>query len=143
VSAVWGRGTVAAVSSALAGAGAALVVAWYQAGGTISVDRQMQWSALGVAGGAIACLAMVFWTMAGRRAVTLRLEGLLPDLERRGAVPSATAPGSDGEQPLVATGTMARYHRPSCPLVAGKAARRASQTAHEAAGRQPCGVCRP
>jgi hypothetical protein len=58
-------------------------------------------------------------------------------------VTAAHAAVGEATEVLVASPSMRRYHRPSCPLAAGKDAQAWSLPDHVAARRQPCGVCRP
>jgi hypothetical protein len=74
------------------------------------------------------------------------VERRLAELLRSADVLPLSATAADGRlsgAALVATSSMARYHRPSCPLATGKAVRAAGRATHEVAGRRPCGVCRP
>lgn len=124
---------------------AATIVAFAEASATIRVDRQVDWVALGVAGASTVCLAMVLWVLAGRRAIAARVEALasIQPPERGPVERTVVETQTRGVDGLVATDNMIRYHRPFCPLVAGKTARPATRAAHEAAGRRPCGMCEP
>jgi hypothetical protein len=44
---------------------------------------------------------------------------------------------------LVAADNMTRYHRPTCPAVAGKDVSAAAEEQHLSLGRSPCGLCLP
>jgi hypothetical protein len=121
----------------------AMVVGWYQAAGRLRVEDQVGWAVLSVGGSAAVGLVTVLLVLAGRQAVEQRLRRVLGTVaeDRRSTVPPAMA--SDSAAALVATDVMVRYHRPSCRLVHGKPIRPSERPAHEAAGRRPCGVCRP
>jgi hypothetical protein len=125
----------------LAGLGwLAMVVGWYQAAGRLRVEDQVAWAVLSVAGTTAVGLVTVLLVLAGRRAVELRLRGVL-DAVAENRQPRARAVASDTAAALVAAAGMARYHRPSCRLAQGKPIRPSARAAHEAAGRRPCGVC--
>ena len=122
---------------------AMLAIAWWETSSLLRVGDQSDWAVVGLAGTSGIMLAVVLWVLSARQAVERRLAGVLARLEPLQA-PNA---GPHREWPiaeaLVATKPMARYHRACCPLAAGKAVTEAGQAVHEAAGRQPCDVCRP
>lgn len=130
-----------------------IAVAWAEASNTVEVSEQVDWAPLGVAGVAAVSLALLGSVLVARQAVAIRLYRLAPFIapsEDRAlaAGPAATLAGTPEapaphREPLVAAGRMARYHRASCPLTAGKPVRPESRHAHEIAGRKACGVCAP
>ena len=166
-----GRAASWVVGILVAAGVAAMVFAWARASDTIEVSRQVDWASVGLAGVTALCLGLVGSVLIARQAVALRLARLAPVVEQTraagqttgaiarmtaggtaaparsngaaGAEGRATAPGIAGAMALVAAEQMARYHTATCPLAAGKAVRAASRSDHEAAGRRPCGVCRP
>jgi hypothetical protein len=99
----------------------------------------------------------VSWILSGRRALGERRAALLarmaaaapadrPDLARptAGDEPGLLAAGLDVTEDFpVAVAGLSRYHRPGCPLTAGRAAERAALLTHVQAGRRPCGICTP
>lgn len=121
----------------------AIAIAWLGAADELRVGDQAEWTLIGIVGTAAVALAALLWVLAARRAVEHRLATVL------GGVDSALAPAAarDAEwqaaEVLVASTAMAHYHRAACPLAAGKPVRTTARDAHEAAGRQPCGVCGP
>jgi hypothetical protein len=124
-----------------AGVGTAvLAVSAYQASGTVVVDDQARWGAVGLAGVAIAGIAAVMWTFQARQAVSRRRRALVAvvDAERAAPVPRQAGAATSA---LVASAAMARYHFLSCSLVAGKDVQPATRSDHQAQGRKPCGVC--
>jgi hypothetical protein len=142
---LWSPRTAVTVAGVGTAGVVAMIVAWSATARTIRVERQVDWIPLGVAGAAALTLAMVAWVLSGRRAVAVRLAGLAT-LRPTAPAPSgaaASAPVAAGDGSLVAAERMVRYHRSSCPLVAAKPTRPASRSAHEAAGRRPCGMCEP
>jgi len=128
---------------ALGVSGALLVgVGWYQAAGTVEFGHQVRSGVLSTAGLAAVSLTVALWTLGTRRTLERRVAALLRSAD---ALPSP-APADGGRLSgavLVATASMGRYHRPHCPLATDKPVRAAVRSAHEAAGRRPCGVCRP
>lgn len=137
-------GRVAAWALRLLGcAGAvAIAVAWWRASETVRVEQQVEWAPLGLAGASAISLALLLSFVAARQAVAVRLRRLAPALEKWNGPAGTDDESPSGDLgPLVAAGNMARYHRGSCPLAAGKPVRTGSRTDHEAAGRRPCGVC--
>jgi hypothetical protein len=127
----------------LGGLGAlAVAVSWAGSARTVRVGHQADWAIVGVAGSAAIVLAALLWVLAARRAVEQRLGDVLARVDVAAAPPQAGG-RTAGDARLVASAAMAHYHRPGCPLAAGKPVAAASQKDHEAAGRGPCGVCRP
>jgi hypothetical protein len=143
---LWSRRTASIVAVLGAGGFVAMAIAWRGTATTVRVDHQVDWLPLGVAGASAATLAMVGWVLAGRRSVAERVAGLtalVPAHSSSASNAAAESRAGRAAEPaaLVATDGMVRYHRPSCPLVAGKPARAQGRAAHEAAGRRPCGIC--
>lgn len=122
----------------------ALLVGWIQVSASTQVDEQVSWSALSLIGAVLVCAGAGLAATSGERVFLLHLHRLAAVVDARGSgstTSTGTAgPGVSGDQ-LVATATMSRYHRPDCPLAAGKAVAADSRAAHERAGRRPCGVC--
>lgn len=134
--------------------GIVVAVAWYVAAGEATFGQQVGPVDAALAGLVLSGIGNLAWLLHGRRALGERRRLLLPDL-------GATAPALDAREKLVPAGPMApgtapiadvflagegmeRYHRPECALAAGRAGwTTATRHEHEAAGRRPCGVCRP
>lgn len=121
-----------------------IVAGWWGASGTIDTATQTAWTAVSIGGLIIAGTGNALWLLHGRRAVAEQQRRLLslPVTAR-----AETAPRREEARPtedvVVATDTMTRYHRPDCPLVAGKDVRAAEVRDHQQKGRRPCGVCTP
>jgi len=141
---------------------AGLVIGYWGASGTVAQSTQLRWTALAVAGVAVAGLGNAVWLAAAARDVRARrgqmsvrlsmaLAGAeksaqlappgardyahLPRAEGQGAAAS-TAGGGSGVGVVTAEG-MTHYHRPDCLMVVGK-------TVREGTGRKrPCPICRP
>ncbi|MGH9000306.1 MAG: hypothetical protein ACRDY7_13060 [Acidimicrobiia bacterium] len=132
-----GLGATGAVGMAL------ILVAWAQARDTVEVDEQVSWAAVGIAGASVVGLAAVTGLTLARRAIRRRLDALSSVLGRHLTVALTEAPAgepTEGGLPVTAA-NMAHYHRPTCPLVAGKTARSGTEAEHGQAGLRPCAVC--
>jgi hypothetical protein len=126
----------------MAGSGiVAMLVAWIKVASSLHVDRQISWTGLSLVGAVLVCAGAGLAATSGERVFLLHLQRLGAALAVND--PSATTNGTGPLPPtgLVATETMSRYHRPGCPLTAGKPVVPASQVDHQRAGRLPCGVC--
>jgi hypothetical protein len=118
----------------------ALCVAWWCSSGTAQVHSLVTWVNVGVVAVVVGGLGNVTWLLQGRRAVTARqreLAGAMAAARPAGAAASAYP---DDDVRVSVPGTT-RHHRPGCVAVAGKQVERATRSAHERAGRRPCGLC--
>ena len=128
-------------------------IAWFGASDQVAWnDAQVLWVNVGGAGLILAALSSAIWILYGRRMVGRKRLLLLALLEERQQLVASTrrkpAPAFSADEPLagvaLVTGNgMSKYHRASCPLVAGKAIREASANSVNADGLVPCGVCEP
>jgi hypothetical protein len=119
--------------------GAAFVAASYEViSGKPRFEDQAGWLSLAVAGVVVAFAGQAIWLLRGRRAVGERCHALLFAEHRVRGSYSALA----RSETLVAGDGLALYHRADCPMV-GERWRTAVRSAHEAAGRVACGICRP
>ena len=141
----WDRGDLVRVIAIVAIGAVVCAVAWTGASGHAELKDQKGWVAVGVAGFLVAVAGQSRWLRQGRRAVAAHaarvmgdVAALTPDSSPRGT-PRAVSP----EQHLVATDGMRHFHRPDCPIAAGRGWAPLPRRAHEAAGRTPCGICRP
>jgi hypothetical protein len=125
---------------------AVIAVAGIAAHGQKLFHNQYVWGDLAVAGALVGFYANVIWLLRGRRSVGERMQTLLgdapPSQVRTQAGPRA-GEGHAVSLELVAPNGAKLFHRPECLLAVGREAFSASRSAHEAAGRAPCGVCRP
>jgi len=134
----WPRAAVSSVVS-LNGIGLALVLGgWYVAAGQLLLRDQVAGSNVAIAGIVVAGAGNAVWVLTGRRALGLRREGIGALAQTR----HVHRPGPARAEP-VASDEMTRYHRPDCEFAAGRAVVARPRKAHEASGRQPCGVCQP
>jgi hypothetical protein len=60
-----------------------------------------------------------------------------------GSGPVTALSASASAEHVVAAEGLRRFHRPDCPIAAGRGWSPLPRRAHEAAGRGPCGICRP
>ena len=139
----WSPAVGLTVAIASVGGAVAVAIAWMGAASSADVERQVPWGVVAAAGTVVFCGANLMWVVTARRAVASRLSTVVGRLG--GSVGPATGRPvvSAGAGVFVAAKSMVRYHRPSCPLAAGKPVREASRTEHEHSGRRPCGVCNP
>jgi hypothetical protein len=124
---------------------AAIVAASVGASHEAAVRDQIPWVNLGLVGLVVTSAANGGWLLAGRRACGRLRYRLLP-AEAGAPWPGAPAAQVTAARPtatLVAAPAMTWYHRPDCQMVEDKDVIAARRADHEAAGRRPCGVCRP
>lgn len=121
-----------------------LAWAWWVTSGSDTPDAKLAWLNVSALGVAVAGVGNGWWLARGRRQVVAARVAVFSR-----AVPASAraVPGSVplpvGDAVLLAAPGTSRYHRPGCPMVAGKAAAAAPRRAHERAGRRPCEVCEP
>lgn len=128
---------------------AAVAASWLGTSGTTSYTRQVHWVVLGVAGIIVEGAGIAMWLLSGMRLVRQRQAELKyrvrANVLSRGSAPSRPSEvesvSKAGTVRFVSGRDMTRFHLPDCPLVRGKVAQAATRSAHERAGRQPCGVC--
>lgn len=139
----WSRGDRVRLAVLVALGGAVCGLAWNGAATRSRLEDQTAWIALGVAGFLVAAIAQVVWLRQGRRAVAAygaQVQASVASLiQDRIAVPAQ--PGWAGG--LVAAEGMRHFHRPDCPIAAGRPWPPEPRRIHEAAGRTPCGICAP
>jgi hypothetical protein len=139
--------------------GIVVAVSWYVCAGDLKFSQQVGPTDAAIAGLLLAGIGNLGWLLHGRRALGERHRSLLPDVtvdlaqaatvgtRRRLGATSATitpVPSAAVEPLFVAGEGMERFHRPDCALAAGRADWTSrSRQEHVAAGRRPCGVCRP
>jgi hypothetical protein len=116
-----------------------MAVSWAGSARTLRVGDQADWAIVGIAGSAAVVLAALLWVLAARRVVERRLAQVIARVD----VTDAADRTAGADALLVAGAAMVHYHRPGCPLAAGKPVSPASRAGHETADRRPCGVCRP
>jgi hypothetical protein len=120
----------------------AILLGWYAAAGRATPGRQTAWIALGGAGLIVAGAGNAVWLRRARRSVARRRAAVLADCEA--LVDHRQAAAAPDPRPVaLALAGAQRFHRPDCPLVAGKPVTTATARAHERASREPCAVCAP
>jgi len=137
----WRRSDLLGLVVAVA-VGASLLAAGYgAAAGRRTLDGQVNWVILSVVGLAVAFAAQATWLLRGRRAVVGYRYQLLGEAPLQALSPVRTQLASS--RALVAGDRLRWYHRSDCPVVVQSHWSTATRHAHEAAGRLPCGICRP
>lgn len=118
----------------------AAAVAWWLTANEETLDGQVPWASLAVAGFAVAAYADVTWLLQARFAMLQRRERLLPADLPVAPVPEVTGSERDA---LVGGAGLGRFHRAACPLAIGKGWEPIERRAALDEGRSPCGVCEP
>jgi hypothetical protein len=134
-------------AAGLAAAGiTGLVLTWYSASDQPDWPDQLPWASLGVAATTVALLGLVSWLVAGLRRVRRLRREVLPLLGAQAQ--AGAAPRSAGAASVTPVGTalvtapgMTRFHRPACPLAAGKPVQPVLADDAVGAGLVSCGVC--
>ena len=139
----WSRGDFVRLAGLVVLGAVVCALAWNGTSTRLRLEDQTAWIGLGVSGFLVAAVAQVVWLVQGRRAVAAHgartRASVAALIEGRIATPSL--PGSAGG--LVATEGMQHFHRPECPIAAGRPWTGEPRRTHEAAGRTPCGICTP
>jgi hypothetical protein len=136
----WRTGDLVRAAGLAAAGLTGLSLTWYGASAQPDWADQLPWASLGVAATTIALLGLVSWLVAGLRRVHRLRREVLPLLAasaapRRSASAAAVTPIGTA---LVTAPGMTRFHRPACPLAAGKPVQPVEA---DSAGLVPCGVC--
>lgn len=126
----------------LVGAGL-LVAATLGAGGEQELAGQLGWLTLAVAGLVVALLADAAVLLGGRRRLARVAAQLTPVARPLTGVAVRGAGPVKPPEPVVVGSSAAYYHRPDCPLVAGKPVSAFRPTAQVNASPRACGMCRP
>jgi hypothetical protein len=130
----------------LGATGVGCFVAWYLDGGENNWHDQVAPLNLALVCLVVASAANVGLVIAGRRAVGARRRALLgePAVGSSGPTRVRALGDSRPSSPLlVGDAGLKHYHRADCSLAADRGWPALSRSEHEAAGRTPCGVCRP
>ncbi|HEX3705854.1 MAG TPA: hypothetical protein VHV76_04415 [Mycobacteriales bacterium] len=120
-----------------------IVVSWYQVSGDLTVRDQLAWFNVGVVGLIVSGVGNGYWLLSGRSHIGRARMMVLPPRAKRPGDGWGDRLAEDLENRPVAAAAMTRYHRPSCPMVAGKQTAATTRRAHERAGRLPCELCEP
>lgn len=116
---------------------------WWEASGTGNLDEQTTAVVFALLAAGVVVAGSFAWVAAGRRAVRLRREKVLGQLERHGLLGRVWAVSDAEADGLVAVAGTTRYHRPDCLLVQGKDVEPVTADGRASAGRVPCEMCRP
>jgi hypothetical protein len=120
-----------------------IAVSWYQVSGDVVLRDQLAWFNVGIVGLIVSGVGNGYWLLSGRSHVGRARMMVLPTRATRPRDGWGERLAEDLENRPVATPAMTRYHRPSCPMVAGKQTAATTRRAHETAGRLPCELCEP
>jgi hypothetical protein len=138
----WSAAGVRALAVVVVLAAVVLGIAWYGCSGETVWRVQVRWFGLGLIACAFNAVACLTWLAVGLRAIRTARTWTTAALRTRD-VPElrprlvAAAPAGD----LVTSARMRRYHRPDCPLMAGKDAERVTAATAAARGLAVCGIC--
>jgi hypothetical protein len=122
-----------------------LAVAWSKASSEPLARAHEPWLNLGIGAVLVSGAVNGVFLMAARRAVADRRAELYRTACLTVPPPTRLGPmvGPQRSPEFAAGPAMTRYHHPTCALAAGKTVRLVPRCEHEAAGRRPCGICRP
>ena len=137
----WSRADLVRLAIGIATGGVVVALAWNGAATRSQLDDQTGFIVLGVAGFLVAVLTQSLWLKRGRRAVATYATTIRASVAALAEQPSVTP--MTGTEGLVATNEMRHFHRPDCPIAAGRGWSAEPRRSHETAGRTPCGICTP
>lgn len=106
-----------------------------------TTDQALAWFNLGVLGVGIAGVANALWIFRGRRAVGLARSALFAPWTTGDATAALHAVDDDGQR--LGLRSSDRFHRPGCPMVAGKQVQGGSWEGFVESGRTACEICQP
>lgn len=124
------------------------MVGWYQVSGSDAYAKQIGWADLAIGGFILATTSQLIWLLRGRRAVgELRRQLLrvrVPDAGSWAASPAPVVqPQIERAEIVVAGPNKSLFHRPDCPMVAGRGWTARPRRDIADPGLRPCGVCQP
>lgn len=112
---------------------AGLAICSWQGSGEVDLSSQMNWLLVGIGCVSLSSVCLAYWLLSGLRAVRIEVAKVFGTIK-----PDIPAPDAVTGTGFVTVTGMVRYHRPECPLVAGKTVR---QVSGDAEGLKPCGAC--
>lgn len=104
--------------------------------GELDLSAQLRWLLGGIVSVAVSALSLTYWLMSAFRTVRGEMSRVL--LTVRPAYPQPEAVTGIG---YVTVPGMVRYHRPECPMVAGKTTRTLDAATIATEGLRECGAC--
>jgi hypothetical protein len=105
----------------------------WKGSGEVDLSNQIDWLLGGILCVAVSSVSLAYWLMSGLRTVRGEMAQVFTTVRPAYPVATAAATGTG----FVTVAGMVRYHRPECPLVAGKTIRQVDP----AEGLRPCGAC--
>jgi hypothetical protein len=139
----WPLSTMTRLVAAEAVVAVWLGTCWVGVSTTVAWSTQLTWVAGAIAGLVVGGFAATGWLMAGFRSVRDRQHALLAGVTACDRAVGTVPPDTPSTTDLVSGVGMTRFHCADCLLVDGKTVTVATRAQHGAAGRVPCGVCRP
>jgi hypothetical protein len=106
--------------------------------GEVDLSNQIDWLLGGILCVTVSSVSLAYWLLSGLRTVRLEVAHVFGTITPNRPVAQAVAAGSGR---LVTVGGMVRYHRPECPLVAGKIVRDLDEATIAAEDLRECGAC--
>ena len=116
-----------------------IAVTWLGSADAEVYNDQLAWLGTAIVVTALGVVAGVAWIAGGTRTVRLLRKEVLLDVSRVPLGRRAAEPAPDDVDGVVVVANGTRFHRPSCPFVAGKAV----AAPRDRRGRRPCEVCNP
>jgi hypothetical protein len=139
---LWSRDLVSRLLVAN-GVGCAVILAGaYEASLDTTTRNAISWLMVSLLGLAIAGVANAMWLLRCRGSLAVTTRALV-DARRRLGLPGATAAGSANGDDWVTVPGLRRYHRPDCPLVAGRRVSRVDSATVARSDLAACEVCEP
>jgi hypothetical protein len=105
--------------------------------GEVDLSDQLHWLVGGILCVALSAACLAYWLLSGLRTVRLEMARVFATVTPN-RVPTGVPAGRAA---LVTVAGMVRYHRPECPLVAGKTVRELDAATIAAEGLRECGAC--
>jgi hypothetical protein len=133
----WSRLDALKTSLLIAVGAVVWAVGWFQVAEKPAMDEQIAPLNVAVAGVVVIGAGQALWFLNGRRAVAERRRALL------GESPAPVAAQAPAQGDELFAGSQRFYHRLECAMVVDRGWAAMIRATHEAAGRVPCGVCKP
>jgi hypothetical protein len=106
--------------------------------GEVDLSNQIDWLLGGIGCVTVSSVSLAYWLLSGLRTVRVEVASVFGTITPNRPVAASVETGTGR---FVTTGGMVRYHRPECPLVAGKTVRDLDEATIAAEGLRECGAC--